>query len=141
MRGDLTHPVGLLLIGSEGAAVIFSILGMVGVGLIRAGMRLKAGALLMLIGATGVAASTADYPLVSSITMASIVEATVDPVDYPDPGYDIASLAPTVALLVGRGIGFSRPWQIKKAAALLLNWRTVLHTRERRNERADRGCV
>jgi hypothetical protein len=94
MRGDLTHPVGLLLIGSEGAAVIFSILGMVGVGLIRAGMRLKAGALLMLIGATGVAASTADYPLLLSVIMAPLVEATVDPVDYPDPGYDIASLAP-----------------------------------------------
>jgi hypothetical protein len=106
MRGDLTHPVGLLLIGSEGAAVIFSTLGMVGVGLIRAGMRLKAGALLMLIGATGVAASTADYPLLLSVIMAPLVEATVDPVDYPDPRLRHRLARPTVALLVGAALAF-----------------------------------
>ena len=86
--------------------MIFSILGMVGVGLIRAGISLKAGALLMLIGATGVAASTAEYALMLSIIMASVVEATGEPGDYPDAGYDIASLAPTVALLVGAALAF-----------------------------------
>jgi hypothetical protein len=100
----------VFLSGSKGAAVIFSILGMVGVGLILAGMSLKAGVLLMLIGATGVAASTADYPLLLSVIMAPVGsagrEATGEPVDYPEAGYDIVSLAPTVALLVGAALAF-----------------------------------
>ena len=71
--------------------------------------------LLMLIGATGVAASTADYPLLLSVIMAPVGrrrsggagrEATGEPVDYPDAGYDIVSLAPTVALLVGAALAF-----------------------------------
>ena len=56
MMGDLTNPVGLLLIGSEGAMAIFGILGMVGTGLVIAGTRFVTGALLMLVGAVGTTA-------------------------------------------------------------------------------------
>lgn len=104
MMGNLTNPVGLLLIGSEGAMAIFGILGMVGTGLVIAGTRLATGALLMLVGAVGTTVSTAAYPLLLSIIMAPVVEATGTPVDYPDAGYYVISLAPALALLVGAAL-------------------------------------
>lgn len=101
--GDLTNGVSLLLIGTAGATTVFSVLGMVGVGLVFAGTRLRAGASLMLIGAVG---ATAAYPLLLSVIMAPLVNATGIPTDYPDAGYYAISLAPALALLVGAALAF-----------------------------------
>ncbi|MDQ3999621.1 MAG: hypothetical protein M3283_01170 [Actinomycetota bacterium] len=38
--------------------------------------------------------------------MAVLVEATGTPVDYPDAGYYVVSLAPALALLVGAALAF-----------------------------------
>ncbi len=86
MMDDLTNRVSLLLIGTEGATAIFSILGLVGAGRLLAGTRLGTGTLLMLVGAVGVVVSVATYPLLLSVLMAPIVNATGRPVDYPSAG-------------------------------------------------------
>ena len=56
----------------------------------------------MLVGAVGVAVSVASYPLLLSVLMAPIANATGRPVDYPSAGYYVISLAPALALLVAR---------------------------------------
>lgn len=106
MMGDLTNSVSLLLIGTAGTIAVFSTLGKVGAGLVFAGARLRAGALLLLIGALGVAAATAAYPLLLSVIMAPVVNATGIPTDYPDADYYAVSLAPAVALLIGATLAF-----------------------------------
>jgi len=47
-------------------------------------------------------------PLLLSIIMAFLVEATGTPVDYPDAGYYVVSLAPALTLIVGAALA-SRP--------------------------------
>ncbi len=59
-----------------------------------------------MLGAWWDAVSTAAYPLLLSSIMAVLVEATGIPVDYPDAGYYVVSLAPALALLVGAALAF-----------------------------------
>lgn len=88
-----------LVVCTEGAMTVFSILGMVGVGLAASGRRLGIGALLMLIGAVGIAVATTVY----GATLPRLVP--IDP-SYASPVYYVISLSPTVALFAGACLAF-----------------------------------
>jgi hypothetical protein len=110
MMTELANSVSLLLIVYDDATALFSILGMVGAGFILASTRLRIGALLMLVGALVVQNAPAAYPLLLSVVMAPIVNATGIPVPYPGAGYYVISLAPALGLLVGAVLSFvARP--------------------------------
>ncbi len=69
-----SHAVTLLLVGSGSTNAIFSLLGIVGTGLVLASRRLRAW--LLVTGGAGVVTSTLVYPLYLPVVMAPVIAAT-----------------------------------------------------------------
>ena len=96
------HRYHALWMGLEGGTVLFSLLGIVGVGFTAAG-RHRVGAWTMAISAAGVAASVLTFVLVRS----SLLKLLHEPRGYPlAPTAYALHLLPVLPLLIGAALAF-----------------------------------
>lgn len=91
----------LLWAGLEGGTATISVAGMAGAGFTIAG-RLRAAALLMLVGAAGVAVAAVAYDLLLPIAMGPAFE----PYNSPGARWYASNLFPVPPLLVGAALAF-----------------------------------
>lgn len=96
--------LALLGIGADGTAAISCVLGAVGPGFIIGG-RLRAGALIMLIGAAGVTIAAVVYGLLQPLTQPPDVQAVL-PTFPTNIGFYVLWLFPVPSLIVGAALAF-----------------------------------